>query len=126
MKQQSLGVDLIDYLGVTAHERAEKYNVTEVMTWPKLTDYTTPVYLGSFSWTLPNDHERLIYHPTALYPFGIPQTPAEITRDYLDWKYPQRQRCTTAQYHEIIKPRSFPRMVIAETTPLGKYPSCST
>ncbi len=101
---------LTSFLADKAQERFEKYDVKEIEVWPLLTEVDTLAYLGAFSWTLPYARERLIYKPTAIYPFGVPQTPGEVVRDYLDWKYPKRLRCTTAQYHEITAHRSYPRM----------------
>lgn len=110
MKQKPVGVDMTDYMATKAEERNDAYTIVQVRTWPKVTDIVSPVYLGSFSWTLTAEKKRLVYEPTALYPFGVPQTPGEIVRDYLDWKYPRKLRCTKSQHAAITHPRSFPRM----------------
>lgn len=116
MATKTIQTDLSTYLVDRADERAKKYKQELILTWPLLSTVETMTYLGAFSWTMPYTHQRLIYQPTVIYPFGFPQTPGEVVRDYLDWKYPKRLRCTTEQYHRIMRHRSFPRM--AERGPI--------
>lgn len=106
-------IPLDDYLHQSAHDRQEKYETRLIETWPNVTEITSPVFLGSFSWTLTELKQRWLIANAAVNLGHGPQSPTEITRDYLDWKYPKPQRCCSGQYQEIMRHRSFPCWAVA-------------
>lgn len=108
---------LSQYLSEKACERAERYDTRQTERWPLLSGVDTLAFLGNFSWTMPLIHQRWLWKPSIVDIGNGPQTPTEIMRDYLDYRYPTRLRCTTEQYHAIMQARSFPRMAQR-----GEYP----
>jgi hypothetical protein len=96
------------YLAERAFERQQKNRTELIERFPAFTDFQTPIFLGSYSWTFPLSHERMLYNPTAVTIGNGPQTPGEITRDYLDWKYPKRLRCVTDQWRALTVHRAYP------------------
>lgn len=101
---------LSDNLRARADERNEKYTVGFVERWPNLLDFDTLIYCGNFSWTLPITKWRFLYTPSVVDIGNGPQTPGDVTRDYLDFKYPKRLKATRAQKELITQHRSFPAL----------------
>lgn len=114
---KTLDLSLDDHLKSAAAARAEKNEISLVPLWPAFTQQDTPIFLGSYSWSFPAKHWRWLYQPTALDIGNGPQTPGEITRDYLDWKFPKPLRATTDQYKAITVHRAFPCCAFP-----GEYP----
>lgn len=103
---------IIERMKEIAYERQQKFTIEMIRDWPALTTIDQQTYLGSFSWTMPGERNRLLYEACVVNWGAGPQTPSEVVRDYLTVKYPDRQRATTPQYNKIMKPRSFPRMAL--------------
>lgn len=103
---------LEQFLSDKAEERREKYNIEVIDNWPRLFDVDTLAFLGMFSWSMPNAKRRLLYRPNTIDRGNGIQTPTEIVRDYLDWKYPDRLRCVSEQHAAITAHRAFPCMAI--------------
>jgi hypothetical protein len=102
--------ELLSYLAERKAQRLERFEHMLVNGWPEVTKIETPVYLGSYSWTVPAWRQRWLYQPTVVdLGFG-PQSPTEIVRDYLDWKYPEKLRATRAQRDAICAKRAWPAM----------------
>ena len=63
-------------------------------------------YVGSFAWSSALIHTRWLYRPVVNNYGGGFVTPADLARDYLSVKYPNRKpRCTTEQWQAIVEPR---------------------
>lgn len=101
-------LDLYQYLSEQAAARQKKNEIKLTERFPNFTTHPNPIFLGSFSWSYPVEHWRVLYSPTVIDLGNGPQTPGEVTRDYLDWKYPKPLRCTTTQYRAITVHRAFP------------------
>lgn len=91
-----------------ARERSEKWNQIIVDQFPRLSELTEDVYIGSFSWFGKTTKTRWIYAPTMVNVGGYIATPGDIARDYVTIKYTQRRRVTTSQYHKIMAHRHHP------------------
>lgn len=70
-------------------ERANKYDIQVMKTLPDIWRFDDTIWLGSFSWSWANGTRKIIQSSYARYPFGVPQTPAELARDYLTIKFPE-------------------------------------
>lgn len=101
---------LSDHMEQAAVERAARYQLSMIERWPALTGFDEYVFCGSYSWTLPNTKRRMLYGPSAVNIGFGPQTPGDVIRDYLDFKYPKRLRATAAQRESLMVHRSFPAL----------------
>lgn len=120
MKATNKSENLNQYLSDCSEKRQQRYEQQLITDWPTITDFKEIIFLGAFSWTLPMSSVRMLYKPTTVDIGHGQQTPGEIVRDYLDWKFPSRLRATRAQRDQILKPRSFPH-----AARIGMYPSMS-
>jgi hypothetical protein len=96
-----------------AHHRFETYHPEVLSDFGQITEIKNMTWIGSYSWCTPADKRRLLDEEgiiTQLH--DVPQTPPEVARDYLICKYPDKRRHIKAQYGEINKPRSHPRLCI--------------
>jgi len=78
--------------------------------FPNPFSYTERISLGSFSWTTGKTKQRILLRSTAFdhLAAGVPQTPPEIARDYLDYRYPKRLRASGEQANSLRMERSAP------------------
>lgn len=113
-------MSLPEWLRQQALDRAGKYPDFAVLDrFPVFSALPGYTYLGSFSWSAPAyGWRRIVTHAALVESWSvIPQTPTEITRDYLRYKYPRRLRATSEQARAITTKRLPP----AYAEP-GEYP----
>lgn len=114
-------VTLEKFLSRRAEERAAKRKTSIVDYFPDIHTMREPVYHGLLSWTLPERCERWIKAGAVVnIGYGI-QTATDVTRDYLDWKFPRRLRATNAQIQAIKAHRSAPLYVEPTVLEDGVY-----
>lgn len=90
-------IEVYEMMQALSFERAQKKQTDVLKEFPVVYNVNEAVFLGSFSWSWARGDYRIISAGTARYPFGIPQTPAELARDYLTVKFPKPLRAHNRQ-----------------------------
>lgn len=99
---------LHDALADKAQERNEKYNSILLDEFFPLTELPYTTWIGTYSWTAVEPKTRWMPRGKVVYPFDLPQTPTEVSRDYLKVKYETNHRHTMGQFSAINDHRSPP------------------
>lgn len=85
-------------------ERTAGYDQRLCRTFPDLTDFTTPVIVGSFAYTCQAQKTKWYQRDHARNFGGGWTTPGDLARDYLAIKFPKRKpQCTTRQWRECVE-----------------------
>lgn len=100
---------MTSFSDIEAHleEKHSKINLSVVRAFPMLDKMTESAMLGSFSWYYPLAKRKEILRPFAYQFPKFLSTPSELSRTYLELKYP-RQRATRQQIDNFRLPRSAP------------------
>lgn len=99
LEQAVMLADMLD----RQRERMQGWSVELVDEFPPLTRIPQRVILGSFSWAIPGMKLKLLQRANAVNIGAGYCTPADIARDYITLKYPNRRvRCTRSQYAECV------------------------
>ncbi len=88
-------------------ERHETQDISVVDGFPLLVDVRENVMLGSFSWYWMQSKAKSVLRPFALQFGDVLTTPSELSRTYLELKYP-RQRATSEQITYFKQRRTAP------------------
>lgn len=88
--------------------RANKWEVIEVDRFPPLGLVDEPAYCGICVRSLLKSKKRYILKEAVVKPFGVPQAYTDVSRDYLDVRFPHRLRAYAAQRDEFCKKRVAP------------------
>lgn len=110
-KQQLHGYgspDIIMNMHVAAQRRWEKTQPVTVDSFPYLPTIPTRVFVGTYTHTYPDWKIRQIRRDVSLNLFGSPQSPTELTRDYLTSKYTKPLRATGEQMRAFEIERPWP------------------
>lgn len=102
-----------------AHEKDEKRVTYPVRQLPDVRTLVNMTFLGSYSFTIPELKTRYALDSVVIRPFGVYQTPTEISRAYLGVKYPTKVR----QFHSQYIANSFHRGWPYLAKP-GRYGDC--
>lgn len=100
---------LSEHLESAANERRNLFKDYRVFVrMPDIHLMQEPVRVGIFSWSLDKTKERWLKANSLVnLGFGI-QTPMDVVRDYLAWKFPHRLRASGAQVRAIKAHRAPP------------------
>jgi hypothetical protein len=105
----STTLSLDEYLKASYHERENSYKMVEVLRrFPPIRYIQEPVQWGVFAWALQTSKIRWIHGNTMVNLGFGPQTPGDVVRDYLDWKFPRRLRACGTQTRNIFTHKSTP------------------
>lgn len=88
-------------------EKHEKQHIEVVRGFPTVSDLSESAMLGSFSWYYPLSKRKEVLRPFAYQFPNFLSTPSELSRSYLELKYP-RQRATRQQIENFKQPRTAP------------------
>lgn len=103
-------------MGELRKDKVKDMDIQFIKTWFPLTDLKSPTVLGSFAWTCRSLKKKWIMRPYAYHTGWAWCTPADIARDYLTIKYPDRRRITSQQYRTCVSlKRTPPLMAIPQT-----------
>lgn len=91
-----------------AEARAERFEPIRLANFFPLSDLSSMTWIGTFSWANQSMKQRWLKDNVVLEPFGIPQIPPELARDYLRTKYTEYRRHTIPQFKAINEHRAAP------------------
>jgi hypothetical protein len=106
-----------------ANERHSKYEYVLLSEYPDINTFHERVAVGSFSWTTGKSMQRILLKHNVFDHLvqGIPQTPPELARDYLDAAYPRRLRASGEQARAYEQDRFAPLYYRPMVTKRGAY-----
>ncbi len=107
---ESMQLSTREVLANVARERYEKYTYAIVDEFPNPYQFEERVALGTFSYTTSKTKRRFLLSHSSFdhLAAGIPQTPPEIARDYLDYRYPRKLRASGEQAELLLYNRNAP------------------
>lgn len=92
-----------------------------VQMMPPLASLGSYAFLGSWSWTMPAEHKRLLLASAARVIGNQYVSPSAATRAYLETKYTDKLRMCGPQAREITIPRSHPLYAVPSVLDHGVY-----
>lgn len=99
--QREMHYQMMEY----TKERLAKWKTQLLTKFFNITRLKYFTFIGSFSWTCETINMRWLYQPITVN-YGSGQvTPADLARDYLSVKFPNRKiKCTSDQWHKCVDP----------------------
>lgn len=100
---------VVSDMQMKARERYDKHEYQLVSDFPPYTDFAEKTFLGLYSYTTTRTRRRILLASEAkTFICEVPQSPTEVSRDYLDVVFPRPLRATREQRDAITIPRSAP------------------
>ena len=91
-----------------SRKRMEGWTVNLINEWFPITRLDKPTILGSFAWTQTSTQTKWLMSANAVHNGASWVTPADLARDYLSLKFPDRKpRISTRQYQQVVSVKRF-------------------
>jgi hypothetical protein len=103
--------DLEAHIRLKTILRNDKQKHIVYSNFPDIRTVETRVFWGVFSWSLVKPKQRWIRRNAVIDIHGLPCTPADIVRDYLEYYHPTRNRCTGVEARDYETHKAAPLYV---------------